>query len=68
MLNLVKTQQFNVKVESTSFSDAPISASTWDFSNDSLICAFGPSEGEGIVELIRLTVWFKTTSILLKIR
>jgi elongator complex protein 1 len=56
MRNLLKTRQSEVAVESTTVPDAPIAASTWDVTTDTLICVFGPSEGEGLVELTRLTV------------
>ena len=56
MRNLLKTHQRTVTVEAAVFSDAPITASSWDVSTDSLICAFGPSEGEGLIELMRVTV------------
>jgi len=56
MRNLVKIQQFTIPAESAEIPDAPVTASTWDVTSDTLICAFGPFEGEGIVELCRLTV------------
>lgn len=56
MRNLLKTEQSSFWVESTTVPDAPISASTWDVAHGQLICAFGPSEGEGLVELSRVSV------------
>ncbi|KAI5794642.1 IKI3 family-domain-containing protein [Pyronema domesticum] len=55
MRNLLKTEQSSFWVESTTVPDAPISASTWDVAHGQLICAFGPSEGEGLVELSRVS-------------
>ncbi|KAF2840587.1 elongator complex protein 1 [Patellaria atrata CBS 101060] len=34
--------------------DLPLTATTWNTSSDSLICAFGPSETEAVIELRRL--------------
>jgi elongator complex protein 1 len=63
MRNLLKTRQSSVGVESTTVPDAPITASTWDVSTDSLICAFGPSEGESLVELTRVAVCCPTLQL-----
>ena len=44
------------------FSDSalPLTASAWDASTDSLICAFGPSESATIIELKRLREYAET--------
>ncbi|KAF8252842.1 IkappaB kinase complex, IKAP component [Wilcoxina mikolae CBS 423.85] len=55
MRNLRNIQQSSFNLECTTVPDAPITASTWDISTDTLICAFGPSGDEGHVELTRLT-------------
>ncbi|KAA8908123.1 elongator complex protein-like protein 1 [Sphaerosporella brunnea] len=62
MRNLLKTRQSEVGVDSTTAPDAPITASTWDVSTDTLICAFGPSQ-DGVVELTRVTQTGESTLI-----
>lgn len=56
MRNLLKIRHALFDVASSTVPDAPITASAWDVSTDSLICAFGPSQDESLVELTRLTV------------
>ena len=37
-----------------------LTASTWDLSNDSVLCTFGPTETDALIELVRITT--KSTS------
>ncbi|EKD16630.1 IKI3 family protein [Drepanopeziza brunnea f. sp. 'multigermtubi' MB_m1] len=38
-----------------SFNGRTLSAATWDLANDSVLCAFGPTENEPVIELVRIT-------------
>ncbi|CAG8976503.1 hypothetical protein HYALB_00006000 [Hymenoscyphus albidus] len=38
----------------TQFHGRPVSAATWDLANDSIICTFGPSEDNAVIELVRV--------------
>lgn len=33
----------------------PLTGAAWDLANDSVICAFGPSETDPLVQLVRVT-------------
>ncbi|KAL2073136.1 hypothetical protein VTL71DRAFT_10460 [Oculimacula yallundae] len=36
------------------FKGKPLTAATWDLTNDSVICAFGPTENDPLIELVRV--------------
>lgn len=36
------------------FQGRPLTASTWDLSNDSVLCTFGPTETDVLIELVRI--------------
>ncbi|KAI5809605.1 IKI3 family protein [Peziza echinospora] len=54
MRNLLITQREAAPASSTEVPDLPLTATAWDPATDSLICTFGPSESEAVIELKRL--------------
>lgn len=36
------------------FHGRPVSAATWDLDNDSIVCTFGPTEDNAVIELVRV--------------
>ena len=56
MRNLLLTQRVHIGVSSTEVPDLPLTATAWDPATDSLICTFGPSEVESVIEVKRLQV------------
>ncbi|CZS90540.1 related to killer toxin insensitive protein 3 [Rhynchosporium agropyri] len=38
----------------TQFKGKALTAATWDLANDSVVCAFGPTENDPLIELVRL--------------
>jgi elongator complex protein 1 len=56
MKNLRNVQRSTVRFADT---ELPLAATTWDTSNGSLICAFGPTESNAFIEL-RRTEYFPT--------
>ena len=53
MRNLRNTRD-SVWTSPSSLEDRPISATAWDVASDSLILAYGPSEGNSLIELVRI--------------
>ncbi|KAL5324383.1 hypothetical protein ACEPPN_008928 [Leptodophora sp. 'Broadleaf-Isolate-01'] len=37
------------------FKGKPLTAATWDLANDSVVCAFGPTENDPLIELVRVS-------------
>ncbi|KAF8476119.1 IKI3 family-domain-containing protein [Kalaharituber pfeilii] len=54
MRNLLLTQRTLLAASSTEVPDLPLTATAWDPSSDSLICTFGPSETDAVIEVKRL--------------
>ncbi|RPB28549.1 IkappaB kinase complex, IKAP component [Terfezia boudieri ATCC MYA-4762] len=54
MRNLLLTQRVHLSVSSTEIPDLPLTATAWDAATDSLICTFGPSGVESVIEVKRL--------------
>ncbi|KAL7267237.1 putative elongator complex protein 1 [Rhizina undulata] len=54
MRNLLATKSSRFSVSSTEAPDLPITATAWDASTDSLICAFGPTEVVEVIEIKRI--------------
>ncbi|KAF8458877.1 IKI3 family-domain-containing protein [Terfezia claveryi] len=54
MRNLLLTQRVHIGVSSTEIPDLPLTATAWDAATDSLICTFGPSGVESVIEVKRL--------------
>lgn len=42
------------------FKGKALSAATWDLANDSVLCAFGPTENDPVIELVRITAKAET--------
>ena len=57
MRNLKNTGQTLLQFSNNAL---PLTASAWDASTDSLICAFGPSQSAAVIELKRLREYAKT--------
>ena len=57
MRNLKNTGQTLLQFSNNAL---PLTASAWDVSTDSLICAFGPSESAAVIELKRLREYTET--------
>ena len=38
----------------TQFQGRPLTASAWDLANDSVLCTFGPTETDALIELVRI--------------
>jgi elongator complex protein 1 len=38
----------------TQFHGRPVTAATWDLANESIVCTFGPSEDNAVIELVRV--------------
>jgi elongator complex protein 1 len=36
------------------FEGRPLTAATWDLANDSVLCTFGPTENNALIELVRV--------------
>lgn len=36
------------------FHGRPVSAATWDLTSESVVCSFGPSEDNAVIELVRV--------------
>lgn len=36
------------------FKGKPLTAATWDLANDFVVCAFGPTENDPLIELVRV--------------
>lgn len=36
------------------FQERPLTASAWDLANDSILCSFGPTETDALIELVRI--------------
>jgi elongator complex protein 1 len=53
MRNL-KSIRFEQWTPLAQFQGRPVTASTWDLGNDSIICTIGPTEENPFVELIRI--------------
>ncbi|KUJ12018.1 elongator complex protein-like protein 1 [Mollisia scopiformis] len=43
------------------FSGRPLTATTWDLANDSVLCAFGPTENDPLIELVRVNIGSDTS-------
>jgi hypothetical protein len=41
------------------FQGRPLTAATWDLANDSVLCAFGPTEDNALLELVRVKPEFQ---------
>lgn len=57
MRNLLLTQRAHTGANSTEVPDLPLTATAWDPATNSLICTFGPSEVESVIEVKRLQVY-----------
>lgn len=44
----------------------PLTAATWDLVNDSVLCTFGPTENDALIELLRVNVNSNSQYVLLK--
>lgn len=54
MRNLRNTQYAQCKPPAQ-FQGRPLTAATWDLANDAVLCTFGPSEDDALIELVRVS-------------
>lgn len=50
-LKIIRTEQW---APTDQFQNRPVTASTWDLGNGSIVCTLGPTEENPLVELIRI--------------
>jgi len=50
-LRNIRHEQWKAPAE---FNGRPLTAATWDLANDTVLCTFGPSEENALIELVRV--------------
>lgn len=55
MRNLRNTR-FDRWTAAEQFEGRPLTATTWDLANDSVLCTFGPTENDPLIQLVRVNI------------